>query len=64
VFNIKDNQVPHPIESVNGKTQIRLSDVQFLEDDVRKKLMKLRENQAPGADDIAPSLLCITIHHS
>jgi len=48
-FNIEDNLVPQPIDSVNRKTHIRLSDVQFLEDDVRKKLMKLREDKAPGA---------------
>ena len=45
------------IDSVGGKTQSRLSDVQFSEDDVGKKSMKLREDKAPGADEIAPRLL-------
>jgi len=46
VFNIDRNQIPQPIDSVDGKKQIRLFDVQFSEDDVRKKLTKLREDKA------------------
>ena len=62
VFNIEDNHVPQAGDSVSGKTLNRLSDFQFSEEDIRKKLMKIREDKAPGADDIAPRLLCHIVH--
>ena len=36
----------------------KIEDLEFTEEDIRKKLLKIREDKAPGADDISPRLLC------
>jgi len=59
VFNVEDKQnVPQPSINISERTINLLSDVTFMEDDVKKKFMKVWADKAPGADDISPRLLC------
>jgi len=58
VFTAEDvSNVPRAAKVFNGEIGDRLLDVEFGDDDVRRKLLKVREDKAMGADDIAPRLL-------
>ena len=56
VFTIDKH--PNTLQTSKVDLSSRLTDLAFTEEDIRKKLLKIREDKAPGADDILPRLLC------
>ena len=45
----------HSVETENGISN--LTDIEFSEEDIKKKLLKVRADKAPGDDETAPILI-------